>query len=86
MALRDHFRRPARGLTPWASFHSTWCISIMERLNQQILPVRYRAIPNLRLGQEAQVDVATVHDDPDVSQAQTGNGAVTTAVWALASG
>jgi hypothetical protein len=53
----------------------------MGRLNQQTLPAGYRAIPNIHLGSQVQVDVATLHRDEEELQVAS-NGAVATAVWA----
>lgn len=82
MPLRDHFHRPAHSFFQWSSFHSTWCVQIMARLNQQTLPAGYRATPHVHLGISAQVDIATIRSDAEEQQGQAGNGAVATAVWA----
>jgi hypothetical protein len=82
MPLRDHFHRPPRTVWQWQSLHSAWGVFMTEALNRDLLPAAYRAVPNLRLGSHAQVDVATVEGGAETPLAQAANGAVATAVWA----
>lgn len=82
MPLIDHFQDQTDPFEQWTSFHSAWCIYMMERLNTQVLPTGYRAVPNIHLGIQAQVDVGTVHHGEEDRLAQEGNGAVATATWA----
>ena len=84
MPLRDHFHRPGRGLWPWTSVHSAWAVTIAQRLNQKPLPPGYVALPNIHIGVQGQVDVATLHDEEEASAFASSNGGVATAVWAPA--
>jgi hypothetical protein len=81
--LRDHFSPPLDLEVDWNSFHSVWATTIVHRLNERVLPARYRAQPELRLGQQVVVDVAALElQSPTGGRAASGNGAVATAVWA----
>jgi hypothetical protein len=81
MPLRQHPHHA--GLSPWnrTRFHSAWTSSIMAGLNKEILPPHYYALPNVHVGNQAQVDIAAVHDE-QTPAAEVPNGAVATAVWA----
>ncbi|HET6573095.1 MAG TPA: hypothetical protein VFG68_05805 [Fimbriiglobus sp.] len=87
MPLKDHAK--FHPVDQWSSFHSTWAIEMMARLNTAVLPERYKARPNLHLGKRAEVDVGTLErlevgtlfageDGPDT------NGGVATAAPAYA--
>jgi Protein of unknown function (DUF4058) len=81
--LIDHFHSPGLELCPWESFHSMWISNLVRALNVS-LPRRYRALPDVHLGTQVQVDVATVESEqPSPSGTRTTNG-VATAVWAPA--
>jgi hypothetical protein len=79
MPLLDHFRPPLSEDCPWDSFHSAWANAIVARLNQEVLPENYRAIPQVHFGTRVEIDVATLRGQEEAKA--TGNGA-TTAVWA----
>jgi hypothetical protein len=79
MPLLDHFQPPLAEDCPWDSFHSAWANAMVLRLNQEVLPENYRAIPQVHFGARVEIDVATLRVDEEVKA--TGNGA-TTAVWA----
>ena len=78
MPLRDHFRPPLRVTHPWKGFHSAWANAITNQLNE-VLPEGYYAIPEVPLGDQVEIDVATLEEERN--SAQTGVG-VATAVWA----
>lgn len=82
MPLRDHFHPPLDLEVDWGSFHSAWANTLVRRFNERILPARYRAQPELRLGQQVVVDVATLERESSI-ESGGGNG-VATAVWAPA--
>jgi hypothetical protein len=78
MPLLDHFHPPLSVSHPWKGFHSAWANAITNQLNE-VLPEGYYAIPEVPLGDQIEIDVASFE--------QPGNGAVTakgtiTAVWA----
>src|SRR5581483_6341404 len=79
MPLRDHFQPPLRNDCPWESFHSAWANTIVGRLNRNVLPENYRAIPQVHVGARVEIGAATfrLHEE----SAAPGNG-VATAVWA----
>ena len=78
MPLRDHFRPPLSVTHPWKGFHSAWANAITNQLNE-VLPEGYYAIPEVPLGDQVEIDVATLEEERN--SAQTGVG-VATAVWA----
>jgi Protein of unknown function (DUF4058) len=79
MPLRDHFHSPLKDECPWESFHSAWTNAMVIRLNREVLPDHYRALPQTHMGTPVEIDVVTVRVREE--QQPTGNGA-TTAVWA----
>src|SRR5438477_5403343 len=76
MPLLDHFHPPLHGPRRWEGFHHAWAASIAHHLNQE-LPPAYFAEPEISLGPEFEVDVATMEAP------YTGNGGKRsrTAVW-----
>jgi hypothetical protein len=52
MPLRDHFHPPFANECQWNSFFFVWVCNIVERLNQDVLPEQYRAIPLIHRGSE----------------------------------
>ena len=60
MPLRDHFRPRLS----WEPVHGMWPAVIVQRLNRQ-LPVEYSARPNIHLGSQFEVDVATFDSPTD---------------------
>lgn len=79
MPLRDHFHSPLQDECPWESFHSAWANAMVIRLNREVLPDRFRALPQTHMGNPVEIGVVTVRLREE--QPPTGNGA-TTAVWA----
>jgi hypothetical protein len=59
MPLRDHFHPPLRDSHHWEGFHSAWVNTLVRHLNLRQLPARYRAEPQVHLGTQVEVDVAT---------------------------
>lgn len=47
MPLRDHFDGLRSQELRWSSFYRTWTCTLVRQLNGPVLPVRYRAIPDL---------------------------------------
>ena len=79
MPLRDHFRPPLSLRRQWQSVHSAWANAIAGHLNEELLPERYVALPNVVLGGTFEVDVAAW----ETSQTTGERGlAVATSVWA----
>ena len=86
MPLKDHAR--LHPTDQWSGFHSTWAIEMMGRLNRDVLTARYKARPNLYLGNRAEADVATL-EQVEVGSLFEGSGgeggaAVATATLAYA--
>lgn len=60
MPLLDHFHPPLHGPRRWEGFHHAWATVIAQHLNQEILPPDYFAEPEISVGPELEVDVATL--------------------------
>src|SRR5436305_12578838 len=78
MPLLDHFHPPLNVTHPWKGFHSAWANAITNQLNA-VLPEGFYAIPEVPLGDQIEIDVASLE--------RAGNGAaagggLATAVWA----
>ncbi len=77
MPLLDHFHPPLHGPRRWEGFHHAWATVIAQHLNQETLPPDYFAEPEISIGPELEIDVATLElTRPD--RAGTGTA---TAVW-----
>lgn len=59
MPLLDHFRPPLHTLRHWEGFHHAWATLIAKHLNDDVLPRDYFAEPEIQLGPELEIDVAT---------------------------
>src|SRR5690349_5509718 len=60
MPLLDHFHPPLHGPRRWEGFHHAWATVIAQQLNQEILPPEYFAEPEISVGPELEIDVATL--------------------------
>jgi hypothetical protein len=58
--LLDHFHPPLHGPRRWEGFHHAWATVIAQQLNDRILPSDYFAEPEISLGPEMEIDVATL--------------------------
>ena len=76
MPLLDHFHPPLHGPRRWEGFHHSWATVIAQHLNQQ-LPPEYFAEPEISVGPELEVDVATLELRPANGRATSS----ATAVW-----
>jgi hypothetical protein len=74
--LLDHFHPPLSVSHPWKGFHSGWANAIANHLNE-VLPEGYYAIPEVPLGDQIEIDVASL----ELAGNGTASGAAT-AVWA----
>jgi hypothetical protein len=79
MPLLEHFHPPLSVTHPWKAVHSAWANAITNQLNEE-LPEGYYAIPEVPLGDQIEIDVASIE--------RAGNGTaagstVGTTVWAL---
>jgi hypothetical protein len=77
MPLLDHFHPPLHGPRRWEGFHHAWATVIAQHLNEGILPPDYFAEPEISVGPELEIDVATLELTPSGGPDE-GN---TTAVW-----
>jgi hypothetical protein len=74
MPLLDHFHPPLHGPHRWEGFHHAWATCIVQQLNQDILPRDYFAVPEISLGPELEIDVATLEhaQSPGEESAEAG--------------
>jgi hypothetical protein len=77
MPLLDHFHPPLHGPRRWEGFHHAWATVIAQQLNQEILPPEYFAEPEISLGPELEIDVATLES----TRADHAGTASATMVW-----
>ena len=73
MPLRDHFRSPVNDTHSWDEVHGGWPMEIV-RILRSILPVGFRAGPNILLGSPFEVDVSTYDLDSRDPYAEFGGG------------
>jgi hypothetical protein len=78
MPLLEHFRPPFAPARQWGSFHSAWASTITQQLNA-VLAEDYYAEPHVQLGNQFEIDVATLQKD---GHASAGGTALATALWA----
>jgi hypothetical protein len=77
MPLLDHFHPPLHGPRRWEGFHHAWATVIAQHLNRDILPPDFFAEPEISVGPELEIDVATL-ELTRAGSADTGGGV---AVW-----
>jgi hypothetical protein len=78
LPLLDHFHPPLSLHRPWTGIHCAWANCIAQQLNAGLLPDRYFAMPQVQLGGNVQIDVATMEDAAARSETEPGG----IAVWA----
>jgi hypothetical protein len=82
MPLLDHFHPPLFPLHPWESFHAFWAAAIGEWLNG-LLPPRYFAAIQTRLGTSIEADVAEFEQQAAQEELPNGGaGGVAVQTWA----
>jgi hypothetical protein len=82
MPLRDHFHAPLDKRRSWDELHGGWPMVIVQQLRPK-LPDGYIVGPNVHLGSEVEIDVATFEDDAvPAGLTPAGDGGVATAAWA----
>jgi hypothetical protein len=77
MPLLDHFHPPLHGPRRWEGFHHAWATVIAQHLNQETLPPNYFAEPEISVGPELEIDVATL----ELTRPDRAGIASATAVW-----
>ena len=84
MPLRDHFHPPLSKTRRWDMVHGAWPTMIVIDLNKR-LPTRFWAAPNIHLGAEFEIDIATYKETSSKASyldlATDSNGGTATAVW-----
>ncbi len=82
MPLRDHFRPPLDDVHSWDELHGMWPAMIVREL-VQVLPEPYFAAPTVHLGTLFEIDVGTLRDSAQESDAvESDNGGVAVATYA----
>lgn len=61
--LLDHFHPPLRIRKPWEGVHVMWLATLVQSLNDGLLPKRFEAEPESHRGTRVQVDVGTYEDE-----------------------
>jgi Protein of unknown function (DUF4058) len=74
MPLLDHFHPPLHGPRRWEGFHHAWATVIAQQLNRGLLPVEYYAEPEISLGPNFEVDVATLQLDTPSGASDSSTG------------
>jgi hypothetical protein len=78
MPLLDHFHPPLHGPRRWEGFHHYWAGAIAKQLNDGVLPPDYFAEPEISIGPDFEIDVATL----EKPASNGGTIAIATATWA----
>ncbi len=82
MPLRDHFHSPPSDRRSWDEFHGGWPMVIVRFLRPR-LPEGYIVGPNVHLGAQVEIDVATFEsDEVPAGLTSPDDGGVATATWA----
>lgn len=82
MPLLDHFHPPLSERRPWESFHTTWCSTLADHLNRDVLPAEYIALEQVSPGPAIEIDVATFADTEATAASRVGGTAtVPRVVW-----
>jgi hypothetical protein len=75
MPLLDHFHPPLSQRRHWDSFHSAWAEALALQLNTDLLPPRYFAVAQVKVGTRIATDVGTFEEngaaDEDGRQGET---------------
>src|SRR4051812_26196739 len=79
MPLLDHYHPPLSKRRHPESLHSAWANALCRLLNEGLLPARYFAEVNVRLGTRVEVDVGTFEEGKGETRPAEGGGL---AVWA----
>jgi hypothetical protein len=77
MPLLDHFHPPLHGPRRWEGFHHAWATVIAQHLNRGVLPPDYFAEPEISVGPELEIDVATL----ELTEKGQKDRGVATEVW-----
>lgn len=81
MPLLDH--ADLEDEVQWGTFHHNWVVKMVDRLNEVILSARYKSESHTYLGQQAEVDIATLErNDGGRPHGPDGGIAVAEAVYA----
>jgi hypothetical protein len=72
MPLKDHAKLDDE--VQWGTFHNNWAVKIVDRLNEAVLPERYKSESHTHLGAKAEVDIATMEWDSAGTLFASANG------------
>jgi len=75
MPLLDHFHPPLSERRPWESFHATWCSTLADHLNRDLLPPGYIALEQVNPGAAIEIDVGTFAEEAAAAPGHDGGTA-----------
>ncbi len=78
MPLLDHFHPPLSQRRHWDSFHSAWAEALALQLNTELLPPRYFAEAQVKVGTRIATDVGTFEEN---GAAEEGRPQQATGAW-----
>lgn len=78
MPWHDHFHPPSSERRPWESFHATWCSTLADHLNHDLLPSGYIPLEQVHRGPAIDIDVGTFAEEgPSAPGSMSGDGSAT---------
>jgi hypothetical protein len=81
MPLLNHFHPPLSERRPWESFHSTWCTTLADYLNRDLLPPGYIALEQVNPGAVIEIDVGTFSEETQAAGPNGGTATLARTVW-----
>ena len=81
MPLLDHFHPPLSERRPWESFHATWCSTLADHLNSNVLPPGYIALEHVHPGAAIEIDVGTFTDAAAEAERNGGTATLVRTLW-----
>src|SRR5437660_9203932 len=69
MPLLDHFHPPLSQRRHWDSFHGAWAEALALQLNTELLPPRYFAEAQVKVGTRVAADVGTFQENGAADEA-----------------
>src|SRR5437588_12808799 len=82
MPLLDHFHPPLRDERHWEGFHSKWANTLVDELNENLLPPGYFAEPTIHMGPRVEIDAATLKRHGSVPAHDSATATLPARTWA----
>lgn len=67
MPLLDHFHPPVSSRKGWEGVHHAWAVMITEHLNGGVMPKPFESEPQIHVGPNIDIDVATFEEQEEES-------------------